>query len=359
MPRRAYWILAAVGMLPAAWPAGAAAQPRVTLGADLLFYGDNTEFRNPFREGETLLGTAVRLGADADISDRVTVTLGVFANQRFGADSAFELVRPVLSMTVRGRRSTIVFGTLAPARIDRAPGADRMGPHGLLPALQRETLAFERPYEAGLEWTFDGSRLRHDVWIDWQRVNTPEHRERFDAGAAGEWRIAGPFAVPVQVHIVHEGGQQFASGPVADSAAAAAGVKVSGRAGRAGAASIEAHALVSRFVPDRAARARDRDGKGLFGRAALEHRGWRAHVLFWRGRHFIKDEADPNYLSVRRDGTLYPGIRDYSEAGLARTFRPAPGVTLFASARIHRIERHYEYSYRVLGTTVLRWPLRR
>jgi hypothetical protein len=234
-----------------------------------------------------------------------------------------------------------------------------MGPHGLLPSIQRETLAFERPYEAGLEWTFEGSRLRHDAWLNWQRVNTPEHRERFDAGAAGDVRIAGPFAVPFQVHIVHEGGQQFASGPVADSGAAAGGVKVSGRAGRIETASIEALALVSRHVPDRAVPARDRDGKALFTRGALQHRGWRAHVLFWRGRHVIKDEADPNYLSIRRDGTLYAGIRDYAEAGVSRTFRPAPGVTLLASARLHRIERHYEYSYRVLGTAVLRWPLRR
>ena len=30
-------------------------QERISLGADLTFYGDNTEFFNPWREGETLL----------------------------------------------------------------------------------------------------------------------------------------------------------------------------------------------------------------------------------------------------------------------------------------------------------------
>ena len=34
------------------------AQERVTLRSDVLFYGDNTEFRNPFREGETIFGAA-------------------------------------------------------------------------------------------------------------------------------------------------------------------------------------------------------------------------------------------------------------------------------------------------------------
>ena len=54
-------------------------------------------------------------------------------------------------------------------------------------------------------------------------------------------------------------------------------------------------------------------------------------------------------MSIRRDGTRWRGVRDYSEAGLTRTFDVAPGVRCEASARIHRVERHYEYSYRILG----------
>jgi hypothetical protein len=50
--------------------------------------------------------------------------------------------------------------------------------------------------------------------------------------------------------------------------------------------------------------------------------------------------------------------RDYAEAGLTRAFRPAKGVALAASARLHRTEKHYEYSYRVLGTVALNWRLR-
>ena len=45
------------------------------------------------------------------------------------------------------RRS--VFGTLPGPHVGDPPGPDRTGPHGLLPPIQRETLAFDRPYEAG------------------------------------------------------------------------------------------------------------------------------------------------------------------------------------------------------------------
>jgi hypothetical protein len=64
-------------------------------------------------------------------------------------------------------------------------------------------------------------------------------------------------------------------------------------------------------------------------------------------------EGDPNYQSIRRDGSRYRLTRDYSETGVTRTFRPAPGVLLEASARLHRIERNYEYSFRIVGTAAL------
>jgi hypothetical protein len=76
----------------------------------------------------------------------------------------------------------------------------------------------------------------------------------------------------------------------------------------------------------------------------------------WRGRNFIKDEGDPNYGSLRRDGHRYGGTRDYAEAGLARRFKVAPGAALEVSGRLHRTERFYEYSYRVLAMTAFTIP---
>ncbi len=90
----------------------ALAQESVTLRTDLLLYGDNTEFRNPFREGETIFGAAVRVAFDVGLGPRATVSLGGFGNQRFGSDKAFERARLVIALTVRGRRSSFVFGTL-------------------------------------------------------------------------------------------------------------------------------------------------------------------------------------------------------------------------------------------------------
>jgi hypothetical protein len=344
--------VAASTLVAAATIAGgtAAAQQHVTARADVLLYGDNTEFRNPFREGETIFGAAARAAIDVELNSRAKISLGVSGNERFGGDRAFEQVRPIVALTVTGARSAFVFGAFPARQADWPAGPDRMGPHGLLPPLQRETLTFERPYEPGLRWTFHNPVIQHEMWLEWQRLNTAAHRERFDGGVNAALRPDDAVSFPVQVHVVHEGGQLFASGPVADSVAAAAGAKFEHPIAEAARGSLEAYGLVSRYVPDRTQPALSRDGVGFFGRGAITRGGWRAHLIVWRGRNFIKDEGDPNYLSVRRGGARYHGTRDYAEVGGARRFQLAESASLEVSARFHRIEQDYEYSYRVTST---------
>jgi len=331
----------------------ALAQERVTLRSDVLLYGDNTEFRNPFREGETIFGAAARVFVETELSEKASLSLGGFGNQRFGSEQAFDLARPVIALTIHGRRSSFTFGTLPALAPDGPMGPDRGGTHALLPPLQRETLAFDRPYEAGMQWDYLNDRFRHSLWINWQRINTEEHRERFDGGVNAQLTLTPHVAVPLQLHVVHEGGQLFNTGTVNDSAATAAGVLLHGTF-----VSLEVYGAAARWVPDREHHDLDRSGPGFFARGAYERNGWRGHLIVWRGRHFIKDEGDPNYLSLRRSGSPYGGTRDYSEVGLARRVTLAPGAVFEVSGRFHRTERYYEYSYRVVSVIALRWKLR-
>ena len=61
---------------------------------------------------------------------------------------------------------------------------------------------------------------------------------------------------------------------------------------------------------------------------------------------------------IREMASVYGGIRDYAEAGVARRIRLAPGAVIEVSGRLHRTERYYEYSYRVLSIASLAWKLR-
>jgi hypothetical protein len=336
-------------------PSLAAAQdPPLAITADFLFYGDNTEFANEFRRGETLLGNSGRVVLSAGIGNRATLVGGVLGDRRFGGDR-FNLVRPVFALNFDAGHSHFTFGTL---HLTGQPtfGPDRGGPHGLLPPIQRDTMLLTRPYEAGLQWTHKTSRLQHEFWVDWQRLNTHVGREVFDSGAVGRVDLNRAVAIAYQSHVVHHGGQLYSTGVVSDSWVAAPGVVLT-RTMDGRTAILESYGLLSRHVPDREHLDRATTGAALFTRASVEQGPWRAHLIVWRGNDYIKEEGDPNYGGLRRDGSRFRKVRDYAELGITRVGNPVPELQLEGSARLHRVESHYEYSYRILGRVTLRWPL--
>ena len=338
----------------------AAQTPDVGLDARLVVYGDNTEFSNEFRTGETQLGTFGSLVVDAAISDRLSIRAGGFGHQRFGSSASFDLARPVLAIVIRSPRSRIVLGTLETMRRADGAGPDRTSPHGLLPPLQRDVLAFERPFEAGLQWMVDTPRFTQDSWVHWQRRNGSSQREIFDVGIVNAVRLRPELALRHQLHIVHQGGQSGgAPDPVADSIGAAVGVEVGGPVGRLDRLSLEMLAVGSRHVPDRQRPSDSLSGFGTFVRVSIERAPWRLHAILWRADDFIKAEGDRLYQSVRRDGTRYRPLRDYGEAGITRTFALATDSALETSLRIHRAERAYDYSFRILAVTQMRVRLTR
>ena len=68
---------------------------------------------------------------------------------------------------------------------------------------------------------------------------------------------------------------------------------------------LEAYVLTSRNAPDRAQPQLTRLGFATFIRASAERNHWRGHAIIFRGDDFLTREGDPNYLSVRRDGTPF------------------------------------------------------
>lgn len=350
------------GMLSLIVAAPAAAQVKdLQLNARLVFYADDTEFSNPFRTGQTLLGTFGTLTLDITLSERLTVRAGGFGNWMAGSSEAIDQGRPVLAfeITDTARRNRIVLGTLDTTRHLTGDGPDRTGPHGLLPPMQQETLAFERAHETGIQWVRSAGRYTHDAWINWQRMNTQAHREIFDVGIATRTDFRSDVTFRADFHVAHQGGQKGGVEPVSDSMAAATGVEVGGPVGRFERLSLELYAVGSRHVPDRENPDATRSGLGTFVRVALVDQPWRAHLVLWRGDDYIKQEGDPVYLSRRRDGSWYRGVRDYLELGGSRRFALADNAFAEASVRFHRIENNYDWSIRVLGVANLNWVIKK
>jgi len=355
--RTAVGLLTLAALLAVSRPAWAQV-PSLTLKTSLVFYGDDTEFSNPFRTGETIVGTYGVAFLEVGLNDRFAIRAGGFGNFRFGSSEPIDQGRPVLALVAGGPRSYFVLGTLETMRHLKGDGPDRTGPHGLLPPMQRETLAFDRAHEAGMQWIVETPRYSHDGWINWQRLNSRHHREVFDVGFASLTRLRPEFAIRGDIHAVHSGGQQGGDEPVADSVAAAAGVEAGAPIGRVKRLSLELMALGSRTVFDRTQPDLTRGGFATFLRFAADWELWRVHLILWRANGFVKVEGDPLYQAIRHDGSRYNGIRDYAETGVTRRFKLAPNTVIETSLRFHRTEDNYEFSFRVLGVANLDWKLK-
>jgi hypothetical protein len=330
----------------------AAAQTAATVSLDTVFYADNGEFFSPFRTGETILGSWQRIAVDLDLGKPASLRLGLFALERDGSSRRSELARPVVSLTIGDHRQRFVIGTIETIEDgNRSLGPDLTTPHHLLPPLAVETLWFERAYEAGAQWRIDTERLTQDVWFDYQKLVTAEHRELFDGGIVGQFQRSptSPVAFLYQWHVVHHGGQQFHTGAVSDSFGYGPGLLIRRTLPLVGKGSFEAYELFSYDRPDRQQPQLTTQGNALFVRVTGEKRNWRGHLLGWQGHSFKHEAGDPNYLSEYPNGADAVGRRDYAEAGLTRRFRPTPTLDLEVSGRAHLVQAKWGYSYRVMA----------
>ena len=329
------------------------------LALESVFYADNTEFMgNPFREGETLLGVNVRGYLGWSLGDMAEFQLGGFIDTRAGSEKAFELARPIVSLVIGPSDNQFILGTLKGSLNDEDSGPERIGYHNLLPPIQMEVIAFTRgAYENGLQWRFNRARLNHDLWINWQALNTPEHREKFDAGMVSMLHLFGPVSLAGQAHIVHQGGQLYsADQPVGDSFAGGGGILMdfdnSSSLGPWDNIAVELYGIASKHVPNRENKDSQLTGKGVFFRTTLRTGDWRLHGITWQAWDFIKDEGDPNYGFRFSNGEYDPqtglgGSKKYTEIGLARIFRITEGLEAEASARLHWIDSDLNYSYQI------------
>ncbi|NNG15508.1 MAG: hypothetical protein HKM89_03430, partial [Gemmatimonadales bacterium] len=182
---------------------------------EFTFYGDNTEFFTPFREGETLLGGQFKSFLRLKTSQRTEVRAGVFADQPSGSDEFLPSVKPILSFRYRTEHSLGVLGML-----------ETEGRHGLLEPLQVTTLEITRPIEYGFQWIERRERVEAEFFLNWQALNRPMNSEVFDAGILLRVTPLPYLSVDVQGHWFHVGGQIFSQGEPLSNFAGGPGLRL-------------------------------------------------------------------------------------------------------------------------------------
>ena len=317
------------------------------------FYGDNTEFFNPYRVGQTILGAQMQTYVSVAPGPRTQVIVGAYGDHRSGRSDFFNEVKPLLGFRYHTPTSLGALGTLVTENR-----------HGYLEPLQVTTLELTRPVEYGLQWREDQGWIGGEIFINWQHLNTRQSREIFDYGLLLHLRPKRYLTIEFQGHGLHHGGQLYSAGaPVTNNQVMAMGARLKGTLPLVDLSSLGVFRLTShgRIDPTSEPNRSDR-GSGTYIRASISPRGWvELFTIQWWGRDFLSEEGDNSYNSRGADPGYYKSRRRYQEYGVGRQIAIESGVTLDAELRFHQFDdlrsialghSNWEYSYHL----VLRAP---
>jgi hypothetical protein len=325
---------------------------------NLTFYLDNTEFFNPYRTGETLLGGQVTSFLSAALGPRTEVVAGFHGNHESGDSRFLSPFKPILGFRYRTDRSLGVIGTLVTE--------DR---HGYLEPLEGTLLDITRPVEYGVQWRELHRDGGGEVFLNWQHLNTSSSREVFDYGLLLHGDPLPWLRLELQGHGLHHGGQLYSAGqPVVNNQVLALGGQIRGRLPLVGSSSIRVFQLLSHGDVDSLPAGRPNHGHGTYIRAGVTPGNWvELFAIQWWGRDFVSNEGDANYNSQGSNPSFYHSYRKYQEVGLARVTPIEAGLTLDTELRFHRIDDRrsiaigtspWEYSYRVMVRAPFSFRLR-
>ena len=165
-----------------------------------LEYNDITEIV----KGETLAGNITKPYFTYHFKKGVKAELGLILNIPFGDENRVDEIDPMISLhydVLPGWRITA--GTLH-------------RDHPLLDALFNDDLEFIDPAEQGFQIRAKTKHLRQDFWIDWERRETSNRREKFSLGNYTQYRWDG-FMIDGQILWNHKGGQKNNGGEVSNN----------------------------------------------------------------------------------------------------------------------------------------------
>lgn len=298
------------------------------------FYGDNTEFYEPFRVRETILGQQFESYLQGAVSNHVDLWGGVFVNHPSAQEVETD-VQPILSFVYHTETSQFIFGTLQPVYR-----------HGLIEPMEVTTLELTRPIEYGLEWVQKDHFINLDSFLNWQQVLTDVDREIFDYGGSSELPLVSGILLEGQCHGYHIGGANT-DGLVLNNLAAGLGLAFKPRLPVLGSSSLEIFGLSSKEtnIPGYPG---PTYGDGLYTKIIVSPDDrWQFFGISWFGKDYMSEEGDSNYNSLGADGVYYESNRTYEELGLRRFVQIENGVTFDFELRSHWIDSYWANSFRL------------
>lgn len=308
-----------------------------------FFYGDNTEFFEPYRTGETLLGQQGKSYFEAALGTKAFLQAGVFGDFRStsAVDPAVD-VKPLLAFQYREGGTRLVMGTLV--------NEDR---HGFLEPLEVTTLEIIRPVEYGFQWIERDPAFQCDLFLDWHQLNVGSQPEEFDYGGVLTQPLSDDFQFEEQFHGFHMGGQ-LSYTIVFNNWVPALGFrwKIPGLLGMT---RFSAFGIAGGHLEGGDTGSTQWGGGGYLKTEVHPDDRLDLFGIGWVGRDFYSQEGDANYASYSTpdSSSLYQlhdfvkSDRNYFEIGATRDFPMEGGALFRAEFRVHFMDDTSAYSYKL------------
>jgi hypothetical protein len=259
------------------------------VSGDIRTFLDNIEYSTAYRTGETIFGASAVLRFVYRPSERLRFAVGAYGLRRFGDECFFSRALPVFSAQYASERLSLIIGELVSADA-----------HGLPDVLYRQEYRFDPGIEEGMQVRLRSGHFSEDLWVTWDSLNTPHHREHFTAGSASFFSF-GHITFPLFVVADHTGGELYhcAGQPVQEHFGGAAGI----------AASYPLRSEIGRIFGQivaagstyrvRSGNGEEGGGYGIMGNVGVSPLGFDCSVQWFKGRDFWVPTGDPLYRSDR------------------------------------------------------------
>ncbi len=316
---------------------------------DFTFYGDNTEFFEPYRTRETLLGQQAQHRLEIDLGSDAVISGGLFWDFRSTSVQDIDVtVKPLLSFEYRQGGTRLILGTL-----------DVENRHGFLEPMEVTFLDFTRPIEYGFQWIEKDPDFHADLFLNWQQLNDPSEPESFDYGGIVNRALVDGLSLELQYHGYHQGGKIYFI-DVYNNWVPGLGLRWD-LPQVLGETRLAAFELVSSQLAG-GDLSQMQWGQGTYLSVSVTPLpNFDLFGIGWVGDHFYSQEGDANYMSysdpysftVDQPHAFVQSNRTYFEAGIRKMF-PIEGGSLFTTElRSHFIDGDFFFSFRLWVTAPL------
>jgi hypothetical protein len=277
---------------------------KITFNLSPHFFIDNTEIVSPHRKSETIFGNSLKSSFTFYQSDRLTLLLGLWGILYYGEEEFLSDAKPLASYTYHLNNSFLfTMGVI-----------DNENRHNMFDALLSEQLEYTRQIDYGFQVQLKNEYASLDLWLNWNLLNTPAHREYLNGGVNLFVYLAN-YIFNLQRYWSHHGGQLHHVGPMLDNYSLAVGLEKyfplkSSALNRIG-------QKLYYLAYDEVGTITSQKGYGFLAELYVSLSTFRVYLDYWYGNDFYTEEGNPLY---QHDGWIFCGFRNESKISRIASF---------------------------------------